>query len=146
MVKVFTSAKYLIVIFFVFIFMLFAYADVTTRFFWKSAHKKWLPIALCPSKEDYRTCFNMHDKGSRKCFDTSEQECKEVTAFAIDVCMNQFEKSIPFFIKQPKTQAHWDEVLKDCILEEYENVLEGKRRPIEIRTDKSNTNCIDPET
>ena len=136
MVKVFTSARYLIVIFFVFIFMLFTYADVTTSIFWKSAHKKWLPIALCPPKEDFRACSNMDDKGCRKCFDTSEQECKEVTALAIDVCMNQYEESIPFFIKQPETQAYWDEVLKECILEEYENVLEIKRKPIEICTDK----------
>ena len=126
--------------------MLYAYADVTNRISWESAHKKWLPIALCASKEDFRTCFNIDDIGRRKCFETNELECKEDTALAIDICMNQFEESIPFLIKQPKTQAYWDEILKECILEEYENVLEDRRKPIEINIDKPNENCNDQET
>ena len=146
MSNVFTSARYLTVLLFVLGFIIFTNADVTISFFWKRQITKILPIALCPSEEDFRTCFNTDDKGCRKCFHITELECRDATAFAGDACMNQFEESIPFFIRRSEIRAYWDEVLKECVLEEFENALEDKHKPIEICSDKSEENCLVPGT
>lgn len=85
---------------------------------WLATMQKDLPAVLC--KDDHYFV---------KCFDTTPQECMEVSSLYVKACLNNITIALPQELNDEKGE-YWGQMVGRCTYDLYEKFMSAKKRDL----------------